>query len=158
MSTIVLMRYTGLPQVINKSPTTVKTLTGNFRQPFSLMNPIIDVSGGDVQSHLMSNGVNYAMIDGKYYYIQDVTARHNQHLEIKLHLDVLMTYKDEINKLDVMLERSSTAPNDNIRDDMYPLDSNKSYTVIDLPNGFSDQEADGTYILVTNQTGYEAVK
>lgn len=155
MVTIKLMRYTGIPQVINKQPTTVHTIQGTFRQPYSLMNPVVELAGNTIQDLLYNNQTNYAMIDDKYYYIMDWKIMANNYTEVILHLDVLMTYKTEIGKLHVTLERSSNPSNRDIPDNMFPLSSNRTFETITFPNQWSGDEKDGTYIMVTNQTGYE---
>ena len=49
--------------------------------------------------HTLAGGFNYARIDGlnRYYFIEDVTYVANDLYEIRLHCDVLMTYKDYLN-------------------------------------------------------------
>lgn len=86
----------------------------------------------------------------------DVTATHLM-TTIVLHMDVLNSYKDEINKMEVMLERSSNSLESDVVDSQYPLASNKLIETIDLPIGFSELEEDGTYILVTSQNLYTGV-
>lgn len=155
--TVELRSYRGLPQVINKYSTIVETITGTFNQPYSLMDPVINVTGDNIQKILTDGTANYVKIEDKYYFIMDWTVMPNNYVEISLHLDVLTTYQDEIRELYVGLERSSTAPNKDIQDGMYPTSMNKEYVTIDFPRGFSEDESKGTYILVAAQNGYTIV-
>lgn len=155
--TIKGMKYSGIPQVINKQPTTVFTLNGTFRQPYNLMNPTINISGETVLGHLRENRVNYFEIDDKFYYIMDWQVNVNNLVEVKLHLDVLKTYRAEINKMQVMLDRSSSADDEYVVDSMMPFSTKKIIKTVKLPNKFEADEESGTYIVVTNQSGYTPV-
>lgn len=157
-----LRRYSGLPQVIKKNTSLITEATGTFNQPYSLMNPTINLAGSYVsnipgtfiQEILADGRANYVKIEDKYYFIMDWKIMPNNYVEISLHLDVLTTYQDIISELYVGLERSSTAPNKDIQDGMFPTSMNKEYVTIDFPRGFSEDESKGTYILVTAQNGY----
>lgn len=157
MTTITLLKYDGSPYVINKSPTTVRTIEGQFRGPVSLMNPTVALSG-DTINLLNTNQANYLEIEGRYYYITDWTIIPNNHIEVKLHLDVLYTYKTEIGQMQVLLARSSNPQTEDIPDGMHPLSSDKIFEIQHLPNQFSELEEDGTYIMVTSQRGYTKVE
>ena len=174
MATIGFLRYNGLPQVIDKNFEIVKeSINGSFNQPYSLMNPTITLSGqvdgsigGNLTNMFFGNNVNYLVVanDGKgadgeyvsakYYYITDYEFTRNRQLQLKLHLDVLTTYRREINRLDVMLERSEESEENDIHDSLLPVSSNIDIERIDLPTKFDESENTGTYVLVTSQNGY----
>lgn len=174
MATIGFLRYNGLPQVIDKNFEIVKeAISGSFNQPYSLMNPTITLSGqvddtigGNLTNMFFSNNVNYLVVanDGKgadggyvsakYYYITDYEFTRQNYLQLKLHLDVLTTYRREINRLDVMLERSEESEEDDVHDSLLPVSSNFDIERIDLPSKFNESETTGTYVLVTSQNGY----
>ena len=174
MATIGFLRYNGLPQVIDKNFEIVKeSINGSFNQPYSLMNPTITLSGqvdgsigGDITNMFFGNNVNYIVVadDGKgadgrytrakYYYITDYEFTRQNYLQLKLHLDVLTTYRSEINRLEVMLERSEESEDDDIHDSLLPVSSNIDIERIDLPTKFDESENTGTYVLVTSQNGY----
>ena len=174
MATIGFLRYNGLPQVIDKNFEIVReAIRGSFNQPYSLMNPTItitgqvdDTIGGNLTNMFFSNNVNYLVVadDGKgadggyvsakYYYITDYEFTRNRQLQLKLHLDVLTTYRREINRLDVMLERSEESEDNDIHDGLLPVSSNFDIERIDLPTKFDESETAGTYVLVTSQNGY----
>ena len=174
MATIGFLRYNGLPQVIDKNFEIVReSINGSFNQPYSLMNPTITLSGqvdgsigGDITNMFFGNNVNYIVVaaDGKgadggytrakYYYITDYEFTRQNYLQLKLHLDVLTTYRSEINRLEVMLERSEESEEDDIHDSMLPVSSNFDIERIDLPTKFDESENTGTYVLVTSQNGY----
>lgn len=153
-ATMTLYRYQGLPQVINKNLVKLYDLTGDFRQPLTLMNPVFVVTGTDNQGSFLGNSCNYCEIEGNYYYLMDYQIMPKGAIQISLHLDVLMTYKEQINNLEVMLDRSSNATDKDIADQMLPLSANKDITTQDFPRGLSESEDQGCYVLITSQNGY----
>lgn len=155
MVTISFLNYSGLPQVISKSYVNMLDLSGTFRQPLSLMNPTITVEGVNIQTLLNENRVNYVKIEDKYYYITDWNIMPNEMVNVELHLDALMTYKDEINKLSIILDRGKgEGDTKDVTDSQYPVSNKKTYEIMNLPTGFDDRESHGTYIVVTSQDGY----
>lgn len=157
MTAVILRKYTGSPYVIRKHTTEVYKTEGEFRQPFSLMNPTVTLSG-DAQYIFNSNLANYLEVEGRFYYIVDWTIFPTFVVEVKLHLDVLNTYKDEIGNIEVMLTRSSSSNSTELPDGMLPLGADKMYETQHLPKQFSEAEEDGIYIMVTSQKGYTSVE
>lgn len=169
-------KYNGLPQVINKDIGEPYAVTGtglSFNQPYSLMNPVVNITGsvtgaftGDVKNLFYNQGVNYiAVIDEeidtefntKYYYVMDYEYINHGNISLRLHLDALMTYRKEIQEHEVILDRSSETEDPDAVDNMYPLSSDVLIERIDLPSAISESERTGTYILVTAQDGYRKV-
>ena len=168
MATIGFLKYNGLPQVIDKSFTKVRdSISGSFRQPYSLMNPSVTLTG-NFESLLLGDDVNYIVtsdgensegqhINPKYYFITDYEFTHNNVTILHLHLDVLTTYKREINTMNVLLDRSENASDGDLHDSMLPVSSNYSYERKNFPTAFDDSELSGIYILTTSQNGYSPV-
>ncbi len=151
---IVLYKYRGIPQVINKTLSGGTRVSGVFRQPFDFKSPTLKLSTG--YDAFRNNGINYVLIDGKYYYVLDWSIEESGAISLELHIDVLMTYKDDIMDMDVILSRSETG-DDDLVDGLIPLSSNKAYERREYEIGFSEQEEFGTYVLITAQTGYSPV-
>lgn len=166
-------KYNGIPQVINKNPTLVTSISnGSLNQPFDMMDPIVTITALSVGDMLLNDTINYCNItlskgtnpDIRWYYITGFRVIGSS-IEIQLHLDVLKTYHNEIGKMRVMLERSSDLTNNkDIVDDKLPMSNYKQYdveqlsTLVDGGKGaFSETEEDGIYILVTAQKGYTGV-
>lgn len=151
---IELYSYLGVPQVINKSIAKIRTLSGRFRNPYNVMNPTLTVTGTFDTDLIYKNQINYIEIEGKYYYLIDWTINHSGAIEMILHMDVLMTYKDEINKMEVMLERSDKIEGKPISDNMHPLSNEVYYERDRFPNSFNPDPEYGTYVLVSSQAAY----
>ena len=71
-------------------------LEGNFKNEVDIMAPIICVKNTSIA------GANYVHIPdlGRYYFIDKIEITRTQLLTIFLSLDVLMSYKEEIKKLE----------------------------------------------------------
>lgn len=149
--------YNGSPQVIKKRIDTGRRITGVFKQPYSLMNPVVQIQDTMVFEGLRKNDYNYMVIDGKSYYVTGWEAVQSKLVEVRLHLDVLRTYQNQILNMNVMLDRSSSSSEKDIADSMYPLSAGKNYSVKEFPRAFSDKEDQGTYVLVAAQSGYTPV-
>ena len=168
MATIGFLRYNGLPQVIDKSFTKVRdSISGSFRQPYSLMNPSVTLTG-NFESLFLGDDVNYIVtsdgensdgqhINPKYYFITDYEFTHNNVTILHLHLDVLTTYKREINTMNVILDRSENAIDGDLPDNMLPISSNYDVEKIRFPVSIDETRNLGTYVLITSQNGYTPV-
>lgn len=165
---VALYRYMGIPQVINKNlGEPYREITNAaFNQPYSLMNPVLNLThvdgtiGGDMTQLFYNSGHNYVRVQHdilmapKYYFIMDYEYRNHNHVVLTLHLDVLMTYRDEINDMNVLLDRSSQTRDPDAIDSMLPISSNEIIERLDLPASINDTEAQGAYVLVTSQNQY----
>lgn len=82
------------------------TLEGNFKNEVDIMAPIICVKNTSIA------GSNYVHIPdlGRYYFINKIEITRTQLLTVFLSLDVLMSYKEEIKKLEVILRSSKSNP------------------------------------------------
>ena len=74
---------------LSKTLGTATSVTGTLREPCSLTDPEILIESATVPSW------NYAYISdfGRYYFIESVVAAQNKLYKLKLHVDVLMSYK-----------------------------------------------------------------
>lgn len=154
MLQIKTMIYSGIPQVINKTPIEIDAINGVFRQPYDLMDPEIDMSGSEIVNDLREGNVNYFNIENKFYYLVDWQLVNNKLARVRLHLDVLKTYAEEVGKIHVMLERSSGSYNSDLPDNMMPLTANRIYEDVNFPNRWDDSEQSGAYVMATSQKGY----
>lgn len=156
MQTVRLLRYAGLPQVINKNVTELRTVNGVFRQPLALMNPSIEFTDS-VQGLFSSGTCTYMQVNGNFYYVMDYEMLNEGRLVVHLHLDVLMSYKTEVNALNILLERSSAGGDPDREDTMMPISNNFDIEKHNLPHAFNPNEEDGAYVLVTSQSDYDGV-
>lgn len=93
-----LMVQTDPTNKLVKSPTPVLTLGGTLRAPASITDPIIEFNFSDNPE--VFSKVNYARIEtfSRYYFITNIVSTYNNLWEIHMHVDVLMSFADEIKK------------------------------------------------------------
>lgn len=87
---------------------------------------------------------NYVLLNDHYYYIMGMTYS-QQRIILQLHEDVLMTYKDKILQLGVILDRQENVGNPYLKDSEMPVLAKRNVQCKIFTSGFSDY----TYILAT---------
>lgn len=85
---------------IKKEFTVVATFEGVLNDSCSILNPVIRFRTGSSQDYMLKdiNQCNYMYIENfnRYYFITDFNIIRNGIIDISGHVDVLMTYADEI--------------------------------------------------------------
>lgn len=132
-------------QVISKNITLIKSVSAEFFNDSSILNPKIVIK---YDSSLFSS--NYCFIEylnSRYYYIDDITILNGSRMLISCSVDVLMTYATQIKGLTVIIDKQSeinTSPYYN--DDSYLVDDKQFNTSLAFPNSLL---TDGQYVLIT---------
>lgn len=127
-----------------KTLTDEKQLSGELRNQTSVLNPSIRIESADNISTY-----NYAYISefGRYYYITDIVSVRTNCWVVSLRCDVLMSYKDEIQGLNVILDNTQETGLSNYLSSPNWVNLVKTKTDIKVfPSGLSEQ---GEFILVT---------
>ncbi|MDE7089660.1 MAG: hypothetical protein K2O54_06030 [Prevotella sp.] len=147
-----LYTNTSATNVVNKNLTSLKTLTGNLRGGSSVLDPVIEFQE---EATLIAPSCNYLQIPafGRYYYITNIISTYNGLCEVHCHVDVLMSYADQI-KLQVAVVARQEAKYNLMLDDGFfmcyqnPKFQTKLFSVADP---FEKQE----FVLVVagSQTG-----
>ena len=91
-------------RVVNKTLTNETTLNGELKD----ILPLTDISFTFDFSTIADyyDVFNYTLINGVYYFVIDKTILNNKFIELKLHIDVLMTYKDKFLGLNCIVKRN----------------------------------------------------
>lgn len=140
---IVLANTGDEPNVLNKSVFNNTTLTGSLKQDSNIIDPSILIEIENPTSF------NYCYIAdfGRYYFIRDMRSIRSNLWEILLHVDVLMSHKDEIMQCDVMLDNSETTGITYYIQNGVFINTCKDKTdIISFSDGFNEN---GEYILIT---------
>ena len=156
---IILGRYYGLPQVINKNIVNTTTVeNASVRQPLSLMSPSIIFNSG--YDGIVNGTVNYITIkhlnSTYHYWINDWSVNEVGIAEVNLTMDVLMTYKDQIDNIEVSLNRSDQKSDKfkYVSDNQVPMSSVQYYEEQEFGFSISEDPLHGVYVLTTAQTVY----
>ena len=96
---------------IDKDLTTVITVTGTLRDGVSILNPEIEIESGLTED--LVGTINYAYIEvfNRYYFVTDIKTEINGLWIVSMHVDVLMTYKDEIREQNAVVARQEETYN-----------------------------------------------
>lgn len=141
---IVLSRYTNEKNAIEKTVTTVVTLTGDLKSECDIINPVllIEIPTGE-QNNLVYN-CNYAYIAdfGRYYFITGIKGRSKDIIEISMHVDVLYSWKTQILSQSCVVARQEKAENSCLHiSDSYIRTFNTPYHLTkEFPTGFTTQK------------------
>ena len=121
---------------IGKTLNSETTFTGSFRDSTKVANNL--------------TGFNYAYIPAfnRYYYIENIESYRTGLWLIRLKVDVLESYKDEIKSLDCVIEATEGYAGDNyLSDSVSWVTKVKAKTdILTFSNGLLDN---GEYILIT---------
>lgn len=106
--------------VVNGSAKISDTISGYFKGGVDMINPTVEFyDSNDIAPEI--NDYNYMTIqyengDTRYYFINDIFIDRTHVFVVSGHVDVLMTYKDDIDKLEAMAIRSEDNYNTYIND------------------------------------------
>lgn len=129
---------------INKELVAGEVFTGQARDEIDVMNPIILFDKSEVLRY------NYAYIPElqRYYEIVSRNAFREGLWEVTFSVDVLMSFRNDINNFNVVVDKQTMSENGNeYIDDGSLVSENVMFkTVYSFPNGFNDT---GEYILIT---------
>lgn len=129
--------YTNLSEknAINKNITLIDDFTGTLREESSIIDPVITFTS-------LSNlsACNYAYIPefGRYYFVNDITCVRNNYYQVSMHVDVLMTYKDQILVNRAIIDRNETQFDLKINDGLFKTQQNPRIAQFEFPNGFTN--------------------
>lgn len=131
-------------RVINKNLIEGETFSGQARDEVDVMAPIVLFDSPEVLRY------NYAYIPElqRYYDIVNRTAFRDGLWEVTFSVDVLMSFRGDINQLNVVVDKQSMAENGNeyIDDSSLVAENVMFQTVYNFPSGFNST---GEFILIT---------
>lgn len=122
--TLTLYKCTSENQRVDKSSYlgSGSTYTFSFKDESSAFEPIVLIS---TSTNITDK--NYAYIDtlGRYYYITDITLVRAGLYRVKLHVDVLMTYRTQIKACSAVIKRQESDTNMYLDDPEFKVYNNK---------------------------------
>lgn len=131
-------------RVINKNIIEGGTFEGQARDEVDVMSPVILFDNDGILRY------NYAYIPAleRYYDILSRNVYRDGLWEVTFGVDVLMSFRGDINQLNVVVDKQSMIENGNeyIDDSSLVAENVMFQTVYNFPNGFNDK---GEFILIT---------
>lgn len=153
---VVFYNYTGANNVINKDLGSGTTITCNMQVATDQLQPHVRVTFNDTDT-FNAFTYNYCIVTlgtKSYPYFIDVNSIKNIGKgvwDVPMELDLLELYKSDILASEAIIERSSTAYNMYLRDNIYQAYGYPIIGCASFPSGFSDSY---TYLLnVCNTLG-----
>lgn len=153
---VVFYNYTGANNVINKDLGSGTTINCNMQVATEQLNPHVRVTFTDTNAPktLIYNYCMLTLGDKEYPYFIDVDNTINIAkgvFDVPMQLDLLELYKTNILNSEAIIERSSTAYNMYLRDNIYQAYGYPIIGCASFPSGFSNSY---TYLLnVCNTLG-----
>ena len=132
---IELQKNTSDVNVLDKSVTTLSTVSGTLKTNTSILNPVIEFSGS------IPTDCNYMTIPqfNRSYFVTDIKSTGANRFEISAHVDVLKTYSAQIKNCTGIVARQQNKWNLYIDDGSFKVYQNPMLTIKKFPNGFSGQ-------------------
>lgn len=117
-----------------------KDIEGDFKSNADLINPVINVVGENLESY------NYVYIDKlkRYYFIDKIEITRKGYFTFYLHIDVLMTYAENIKSLYGIVTRQENA-NPYYKGYITAADVRQTHEILNYENNFNEK---GTLILL----------
>lgn len=109
----------------------------------SITDPVI-IIGYDAS--VLQHSYAYIADFGRYYFITNIEVLPGQEVRLALHVDVLMTYKDQIKTCNARVTRSQSNYDPMISDNLIINKVNNKITQCKIGNGFS--RANKYYVLI----------
>jgi hypothetical protein len=142
--TISLFKTASENNRVVKVLTNGKQLYGELRQQTSVLSPKVQI---ETDVNIVLYNYCYIPVFKRYYYIVDITSVRMNVWEVSMRCDVLMSYKDEIQGLNVILDNTQETGLSNYLASPNWVNLVKTKTDIKVfPSGLSEQ---GEFILIT---------
>lgn len=99
---------------------------------------------------------NYAYIEElhRYYFITDIICVTNELFQINMQCDVLMSYKEQLKKLDAYVTRNEFSTNYNLVDTELDMTNEPDIQVIEIPNNLFDLDSNTAKYYVTTLVSF----
>lgn len=119
------------------------TVNAALKEDTSLSNPTFILAAIPP----IPSAVNYALFEGRYYFVTDIVQQSNHRYELKCKIDVMATYKDAIAAYNTFVERSASNFNTMLNDTLISQTAN----IVDSANADTSVGLDtnGMYLIRT---------
>lgn len=128
---------------LSKTITATQAFTGSLRDTSSITEPEVLIESPDLSNF------DYAIIPdfGRYYFIKDIVSVRTNLWLVKMKTDVLMSFRENILGVPVILSHSKSTGTDNyLSDPIYNTKVKELTDIVNFSGGFLDS---GEFILIT---------
>lgn len=138
MFNITLMKNNSEDNKINKSLSTISSLSGVLKNDTSITSPTILIEAN--VSDLKECNYMYISSFGRYYYITDIKSIRNNLVEVSGKCDVLKSFASQILANSAIIKRNEMDWNLYIDDGAFKVYSTPQVVTKAFPSGFSTPE------------------
>lgn len=135
---IVLQRNASENNKVDKTLTTITTMTGTLKNETSIIDPVIffEASLSDLKN------CNYCTISefGRSYFVNNIRSIRNGLVELTCHVDVLSTYKSQIRDQFALVKRQENNWNLYLNDGSFKVYQNPMVLTKLFPLGFTSPQ------------------
>ena len=113
-----------------------------FKAGSSILTPTLQLQYSNDSSASRFFKCNYVKLSSpinRYYYVDDIIVVANKLVEIRCHVDVLMTYKDAIRANTAIIQRQENQWNLYLNDGTFKIYQNPVVLTREFPAGFTTQ-------------------
>lgn len=131
-------------------------ITGTMRSIIDVIDPVIQIEHTQT-AQIDITKYNYIYIPdfNRYYFINDISADTDKLWSIKCHVDVLMSFADELKTVNVIASRNSNVINYYLNDSDVPLNAYSNVATFIFDGGESFRtDIDTPYVLVAAGKDY----
>ena len=128
---------------IDKDLSHLHTYDCILKESTSIINPVIRLKATDV--NVLKGNYCYIPKFNRFYYVNNVTSINADTWELSLHVDVLMSFRDDIETRHVVFNHSESGYNLYLNDGSLQMDSRPKITWNKFPNSLTN---DGRYVLL----------
>lgn len=132
---IILQRSNSEKNKVDKTLTTIATMTGTLKNETSIIDPVIffEASLSDLKN------CNYCTISefGRSYFVNNIRSIRNGLVELTCHVDVLSTYKSQIREQFAIVKRQQENWNLYLNDGSFKCYQNPMVLTKQFPAGFT---------------------
>lgn len=120
-----------------KDLTEVDRCSGSFKQPFNVIDPIIQLSKSI--DPLVYNYC-YCPDTGRYYFVTSQPSYEAGFYNVSLHNDVIVNLRSQYMNLSAIIGRQEKRYNAYLKDSKFPVLNKQDINTLVFPRGFSDSE------------------
>lgn len=91
---------------------------------------------------------NYALMEGRYYFLEEPEIINGHHVEIQAHIDDLMTHKAAIMNTQIIADRSSSDYENYMEDGMVTDSGKIAVKIRKLPKMFDTANVTNNYVII----------
>lgn len=118
-----------------KDLTEVDRCTGSFKQPFNVIDPILQLSKA---IDPLEYNYCYCPDVNRYYFVTSQPSYEAGFYNVSLHNDVIVNLREQYLELSAIIARQEFDFNAYLNDSRYPVLNNQEVTTVYFPSGFSD--------------------